>query len=85
MLSKWLSQVIRDAYEINGREAPIKCNPHSIRGIASSWAEVGHATPSEIAEAGTWSNLLTFATFYRLDYLGSSFGTSILKAVGQTE
>ena len=86
-LSKWLSEVIKNTYTINGREPPIKRNPHSIRGIVASWAEVGHATPSEIAEAGTWTNLLSFTIFYRLDYLGTPFGSTVhvLRTAGLNE
>jgi hypothetical protein len=79
-LARWVSDVIRLAYQRMGRDDPIRSNPHSTRGIAASWAEFARAGLISICQAATWSNTLTFARFYRMDFAGSSLSSDILQA-----
>ena len=66
-----------------GRDPPVKTNVHSTRGVAASWAEIVSAGLPAICEAGTWSNSLTFAKFYRLDFAGTDVANHILEAAGR--
>lgn len=78
-MSRWVSQTIRETYEIMGRDPPARRNPHTTRGVASSWAEMARAGLVAICQAATWSQSLTFAKFYRLDFSGSSLTAPILQ------
>ena len=77
-LAKWISQVIRRAYARMGRPDPVKCNPHTTRGVAASWAELARVGMPAICEAATWSSSLSFARYYRLDFAGSTVSSAIL-------
>ena len=79
-LGSWITAVIQQSYLSNGRPLPFKANPHTTRGVATSWAEVARAAPADICRAATWSTPLTFAKHYRLDFLGGQFGESVLSA-----
>jgi len=79
-LGSWITAVIQQSYLSNGRPLPFKANPHTTRGVATSWAEVARAAPADICRAATWSTPLTFAKHYRLDFLGGQFGKSVLSA-----
>ena len=83
-LAKWLSVVIKDAYIHMGRDPPVKANAHTTRGIACSWAELARADLTAICEAATWTTGQMFAKHYRLDFAGSSFGTTVLEAGSHT-
>ncbi len=77
-ISSILTEAIRSAYHLKGREHEIiSANPHSIRGVATSWAEIVPA--SEIRRAATWSGPCTFAQFYRLDFSHGGFGGAVLE------
>ncbi len=77
-LSRWISDTICLAYEHMGRELPVRPRGHSTRGVAASWAEMARAGLPAICEAATWSNTLTFARFYRLDFAGTDVSNRIL-------
>ena len=77
-ISRWISDVIKDAYSRMGRPDPIKTNPHTTRGVAASYAELAQAGMPAICEAATWSSSLSFARHYRLDFAGTSVSTAIL-------
>ena len=66
-----------------GQDPPIKANAHTTRGVAASWAEFASAGLPNICQAATWSNTLTFARFYRLDFAGSSFAADVLGVAQQ--
>ncbi len=66
-LSHWLSMAICDAYVILGKTEIIRANPHSVQGVATTWAEFARVPPEEICRAATWASSCTFARHYRLD------------------
>ncbi len=69
--SSCLTKAICSAYCHQGREHQIiHANPHSIWGVATSWAKKA----LEICCAATWSGPCTFAQFYQLDFSGDGFG-----------
>ena len=81
-ISSALSEAIRAAYARLGRSDEIfTANPHSVRGVATSWAEIARVPASGICCAATWTNDGVFARHYRLN-LGdpSSFGTQVFEA-----
>jgi hypothetical protein len=78
-LARWMAEVIRSAYRRLGRDDPVHVHPHTLRGVAASWAEFSKAGLRNICEAATWSNTLTFAKFYRLDFAGSTVSNAILE------
>ena len=49
-LSRWLTDVIRQAYIILRKDPPVRGNPHSVRGVATSWAEF----PESILTRSVW-------------------------------
>lgn len=54
-MGRWLTEVIRLSYTLLGREHElINANPHSVRSIASSWAEIARASPAGICGAAAW-------------------------------
>jgi hypothetical protein len=70
ILASWHSSVIRSAYVHLGRELPPlpKTSSHTLRELSSSWKELSKASVQDIVKAGTWTQLQTFARFYRLDF-----------------
>ncbi len=79
-ISSCLTEAIRSAYRHQGREHEIiHANPHSIRGMATSWAEIAWVLALEIRRVATWSGPCTVAQFYRLDFSGGGFGDAILE------
>ncbi len=81
-VSSALSEAIHAAYARMGRADEIfSANPHSVRGVATSWAEFARIPASGICRAATWTNDCVFARHYRLN-LGdpSSFGTQVFEA-----
>ena len=78
-LARWISTVIRDAYTRLGRDPPDHANPHTTRGVAASWAELAKVDLLTICEAATWSDALTFARHYRLDFAGRDVGGEVLR------
>ena len=79
-------EAIRSAYHHKGREHEIgSANPHVIRGVATSWAEIAkYRVPAlEICRAATWSGPCTFAQLYRLDFSGGGFGDAVLKTAAR--
>ena len=78
-IGSWLTKVIKDAYEHFNKTDLLKSNPHTLRSVATSWAEAKGISPENICRAATWSSQLTFAMFYRLDYLGNTFSSAVLQ------
>ncbi len=59
---------IREAHFILDREGEIvQVNPHTVRGMATTWAEFARVPPKEICRAATWSGPCSFARHYRLN------------------
>ena len=86
MISSWIAEVIRAAYLCMGHEDPmsIRANPHSLRGVATSFAELGAVSPAEICRAATWSKYCMFSKAYRLDYIAKgNFGASVLETASK--
>ncbi len=80
-LSRWMTEAIKLAYVTLGRENEvIRANPHSIRGVAASWAEFARVSPVEICRAATWSSSCSFARHYRLDFSAKPFASKVLAA-----
>ena len=83
-LSRFLTAAIREAYFILDREGEIvQANPHTVRGVATTWAEFARVPPKEICRAATWSGPCSFARHYRLELDGDkkdppNFGTQVL-------
>ena len=82
-LARWMSTVICDAYRIMGRVDPVKTNPHTTRGVATSWAEMARAGLAVICEAATWTRQLTFAKHYRLDFSKGNMAIPLLTLAHQ--
>ena len=83
---RWISsyRAIRSAYRHQGREHEIvRANPHLIRSVATSWAEIARVPSSEICRVVTWSGPCTFAQFYQLDFSGGGFGVDVLETAAQ--
>ncbi len=79
-ISSCLTEAIHSAYRHKGQEHEIiHANPHSIWGVATSWAEIARVPASEICCAVTWSGPCPFAQFYWLDISGGGLGTPFLK------
>ena len=79
-ISFTLTEAIRSAYRLKGREHEIiSVNPYTMRGVATSWAEIARVPASEIRRAATWSGPCTFAQFYRLDFSADGFGGAVLE------
>ena len=60
MFSSWIAEVIRAVYICMGPEDPvsIRSNPHSLRGVATSFADLGAVSPAEICRAAIRSKYL---------------------------
>ncbi len=83
-ISSTLTEAIHFTYCLKGREHEIiRANPHSIRGVATSWAEIVRVPASEIRHAATCSGPCAFAQFYRLDYSGGGFGGAVLETAAR--
>ena len=68
-LGQFLTAAIREAYFILDREGEIvSANPHSVRGMATTWAEFARFPPKEICRAATWLGPCSFARHYRLNW-----------------
>ncbi len=79
-ISSSLMEAIRSAYCHKGRVYEVvSANPHSIWGMATSWAEIARVPALEICCAATRSGPCTFAQFYRLDFSGGGFGDAVLE------
>ena len=77
-------EAFRSAFHLKGREHEfIRANPHSIRGVVTSWAEIARVLASEICRAATWSGPCTFAQFYQLDFCGSGFEGAVLETAAR--
>ena len=86
IIASWLASVIRNAYSVMGHPDPlsIRANPHSLRGVAASYAELASVAPKEICRAATWSKYCIFSQFYRLDSIAASqFGAGVLKTASR--
>ncbi len=79
-LSRFLTAAIRETYFILDREGEIvQANPHTVRGVATTWAEFARVLPKEICWAATWSGPCSFAHHYRKkDKDPPNFGTQVL-------
>ena len=79
-ISSGFTEAIHSAYRHLGREHERhRANPHSIQGMASSWAEIARVPAKESCRVATWLDTYTFAQFYWLGYSGSHFASAILK------
>lgn len=77
-----LSEATHHIYCLVGWPHKVICaNPHSIWGVAASWAKIASMSASEICHAATWSSSYTFAKHYRLDLLRGLFGPHVFDVV----
>ena len=86
VISTWIAEVIRAAYHVMGHTDPlsIRANPHSLRGVATTYAELAAVSPAEICRAATWSKYCMFSRAYRLDSIAKgNFGAAVLKTASQ--
>ena len=86
VISTWIAEVIRAAYHVMGHTDPlsIRANPHSLRGVATTYAELAAVSPAEICRAATWSKYCMFSKAYRLDSIAKgNFGAAVLKTASQ--
>ena len=82
-ISKWIRQVITQAYGLRGKVPPFKVKAHSTRAVGTSWAVHHQASMAQVCKAATWSSVHTFTKFYQLDIRKneeSAFGRSVLQA-----
>ena len=82
-ISRWVSETIYFSYEKMNRVPPVHTNVHSTMDVAASWPKSQMLVLPAICETGTWSNSLTFAKFYRLDFAGTVVANRILEAAGR--
>ena len=74
-ISRWITEVMRLAYEKAGKPLA-KVNAHSTRGMATSWAEFKGASIPDILRMADWSSAKTYCDHYR--YNMGSKNVSIL-------
>lgn len=71
--------MIKQAYEMAGRPAPLDIICHSTRGVTTSWAAMKGVALSEICAAASWKVTCTFPRLYHLNVaFGSSLATAIV-------
>ena len=73
-LSRWISEVIRYAYEKAG-DAQLRENKvtaHEVRALANSWALFNGVPMTEVLRAGFWHAESTFTKYYLRDLCGQS-------------
>ena len=82
-ISRWIRQVVLQAYALKGRAPPFRVTAHSTRTIGPSWAFRHPASVLQVCKAATWSSVHTFSKFYKVDVSASSdasFGRRVLQA-----
>lgn len=83
-IARWIRGDICKAYKVSGRTPPSRIRAHSMRSMATSWAERAGASWEEISKAAVWSSSHAFVKHYRVQMLSSqdlSFGRKVLQAV----
>ena len=66
-LSKWVVEVIEEAYKSRGLPLPLKIRGHSTRSVSTSWAALRGVPLGDICAAASWASACTFARFYRVN------------------
>ena len=66
-LSHWLVDTIACAYDLAGQTMPSAVVAHSIRRVATSWAQLKGVPLSEICASASWTSPGTFTRFYRVN------------------
>ncbi len=66
-LSRWIVEVLEEAYRSRGLPFPLNIRGHSTRNVSTSWAALQGLLLSEICAAATWASPRTFAHFYRVN------------------
>ncbi|KAK0136621.1 hypothetical protein N1851_027194 [Merluccius polli] len=66
-LSKWVVEVIEEAYKSRGLPLLLNIRGHSTRSVSTSWAALRGVPLSEICAAASWASACTFARFYRVN------------------
>ena len=67
-LGHFLMAAIQEAYFVLDREGEIvSANPHSVRGVATTWAEFARVPTKAICRSATWSGPCSFTRHYRLN------------------
>ena len=66
-LSHWLVDAIACAYRLAGQTRPPAVVAHSVRGMATSWAQLRGVPLSDICASASWSSPSTFTRFYRVN------------------
>ncbi len=80
-ISSALPEAIHAAYAHMGwLDEIIRMNPHSVRGVATSWTEIARVSASGICHAATWMTECVFARHYHLNLAHQSFGTQVFEA-----
>lgn len=85
-ISKWIRQLIIQAYGLKQKIPPFQIRAHSTRDIGASWAVHHRASMAQICKAATWSSVHTFTRFYQVDvrrHEDIAFGRSVLQAAVQ--
>ena len=59
-ISRWIRQVVPQAYALKGRAPPFQVTAHSTRAIGASWAFLHQASVLQVCKAATWSSIHTF-------------------------
>ena len=66
-LSHWLVDTISCAYHLAGQALPPAVVAHSVRGVATSWAQLRGVPLSSICALANWTSPSTFTRFYRVN------------------
>ncbi len=86
VLKRWIISCLMEAipstyyHQGQGHEI-LRANPHSIWGVAASWAEIARVLASAICHIATWFGTCTFTQFFWLGFPGSSFGSAVLETI----
>ena len=76
LLSFWLRETIRRAYQSSDKEADVpRIRAHEVRGIAPTLLFQRNFAVEQVLRAGVWKNQSTFTSFYLRDITHKSLDT----------
>lgn len=82
-ISRWIRQIIIQAYGLKRKVPPWDLKAHSTRGVSASWAVRQQVSMAQVCKAAAWSSVHTFTRFYQVDVRSQKetvFGHSVLQA-----
>lgn len=81
-ISRWIHQLMSQAYSLIRRAPPFPAMTHSTRSVCSCWAIEHQASVAQVCKADTWPLVHTFTKFYQVDVgasVDASFGLRVLQ------